>query len=122
LPAAALLATTLLPTAGATAQEASSWDMCNNEGKAYPSDIVIYGCSAVISSGASNSQNLAVAFNNRGLAFRARGDIAHALADYDEAVRLDPGYAGVFNNRGVTLHDKGELDRALADYNEAIRL
>ncbi len=117
--ATAWLAATLLCAA---AQAPSSWDMCNNEGKAYPPDIVIYGCTAVISAGGSNPQNLAVAFNNRGLAFRAKGEVARALADYDEAVRLDPGYAGVFNNRGVTLHDRGDLDRAFADYDEAIRL
>src|SRR5882724_4269307 len=104
----ALSATTSL----AAAQEPSSWDMCNNEGKAYPPDIVVYGCTAAIGAADQNPQHLAVAHNNRGLAFRAKGDIARALADYDEAVRLDPDYAGAFNNRGVTLHDKGELGRA----------
>jgi hypothetical protein len=79
--AGTLLATASLLTATVAAQAPSSGDMCNNEGKAYPPDIVIYGCTAVISAGGSNAQNLAVAFNNRGLAFRAKGDIERALAD-----------------------------------------
>src|SRR3974377_1629306 len=96
--------------------------MCNNEGKIYPPDIVIYGCTAVIGGGNPNPQNLAMAYNNRGLAFRAKGDVSRAPSDYDAAVRLDPDYAGVRNNRGVTLHDKGDLEGAIADYNEAIRI
>ena len=30
------------------------------------------------------------AYNNRGLAYRAKGDYDHAIADYNEAIRLDP--------------------------------
>jgi hypothetical protein len=45
-----------------------------------------------------------------------------AIADYDEALRLDPKYAFAFNNRGNVYKAKGDLDRAIADYNEALRL
>ena len=43
----------------------------------------------------------AIAFHNRGLAYRAKGDLVRAIADYDEAIRLDPKYALAFNNRGI---------------------
>ena len=36
----------------------------------------------------------AVAFNNRGNARRAKGDIEGALQDYDEAIRLGYFYKG----------------------------
>ena len=51
-----------------------------------------------------------------------KGDYDRAIADYDEAIRLDPRYAVAYYNRGVAYCDKGDYDRAIADYNEAIRL
>jgi lipoprotein NlpI len=62
------------------------------------------------------------AFNNRGLARRAKGDLEEALQDHSEAIRLKPDYANGFNNRGVVRYAKGDLEGALEDYNEAIRL
>ncbi len=45
------------------------------------------------------------------------------MADFDEAIRLDPTFAAAFNNRGHLWHqNKRDLDRAMADYDEAIRL
>ena len=46
----------------------------------------------------------------------------NAIADYSEAIRLQPDYAFAFNNRGVAHKAKGDYDGALQDYNEAIRL
>ena len=45
-----------------------------------------------------------------------------ALADYSEAIRLNPQAATAFNNRGVTYADLKACAKALADYNEAIHL
>ena len=64
----------------------------------------------------------ALAFDNRGLAYAAKGDSDTAIADYNEAIRLDPKDALAFNNRGLAYAAKGDNDRAIADYNEAIRL
>jgi tetratricopeptide (TPR) repeat protein len=48
--------------------------------------------------------------------------IADAIADYTEALRLNPTDATAYYIRGVIYADKGEYDRAIADYTEAIRL
>ena len=45
-----------------------------------------------------------------------------ALADYAEAIRLEPDYAEAYNNRGAVKAKLGRYDDALADYAEAIRL
>jgi Flp pilus assembly protein TadD len=45
-----------------------------------------------------------------------------AVADLDEAIRLDPNDSGAHLNRGVALAFLNEHRRALADYDEAIRL
>jgi hypothetical protein len=45
-----------------------------------------------------------------------------ALADYNEAIRLDPKYNTAWSNRGELWRLKGDLDRALADQDQGIRL
>ena len=45
-----------------------------------------------------------------------------AIQDYDEVIRLIPGYADAYNNRGITYRDLGQIERAISDCGEAIRL
>ena len=45
-----------------------------------------------------------------------------AIADYTQAIRLDPNDAFAYNNRGITYKNKGDYDRAIADYTQALRL
>ncbi len=49
-------------------------------------------------------------------------DFAGAIADYTEAIRLNPKYAEVYNNRGVARHHGGDYAGATEDCTEAIRL
>ena len=100
----------------------SEWILCANEDKAYPPDIVADGCTAVIVATNRSPRERAVAYINRGLAYRATGEHSRALADYDAAIKLDPTYAPAYNNRGALHRDAGEFDRAIADYDEAIRI
>jgi tetratricopeptide (TPR) repeat protein len=63
-----------------------------------------------------------VAYNNRGLARKRKGDLDGALQDYDMAIRLQPDLAGAYYSRGLVRKDKGDLDGALQDFDTAIRL
>jgi lipoprotein NlpI len=45
-----------------------------------------------------------------------------AIADYNEAIRLDPKLPGPSYNRGLLYTVKQDYDRAIADFSEAIRL
>ena len=67
-------------------------------------------------------QNCAYVFNRRGLIWVEQRDFDRAIADYSQAIRIDPRYAGAFYNRGAAWLHKRELDRAIADYGEAIQL
>jgi len=44
------------------------------------------------------------------------------MADYTEAIRLDPKDPYVYRGRGKGYAGQGKFDKAIADYNEAIRL
>jgi len=57
-----------------------------------------------------------------GIAFYRSGDFPQAIANFDEAIRLDPGDARAYNIRGNVWDDKGEFERALADYDSAIHI
>ena len=64
-----------------------------------------------------------MAFFDRGNAYSDKGDNDRAIADYSEAIRLDPKHSPrPTQRRGLAYRDKGDYDRAIADYNEAIRL
>ncbi|MDP7204271.1 MAG: tetratricopeptide repeat protein, partial [Pirellulaceae bacterium] len=45
--------------------------------------------------------------NNRGLARAASGLLDLAIADFSEAIRLDPQLAAAYNNRGFVYRDLG---------------
>jgi tetratricopeptide (TPR) repeat protein len=63
-----------------------------------------------------------LAYNNRGIAWSHKKDYDRAIADFNEAIRLDPNDATAYNNRGWAWSNKKDYDRAIADYSEAIRL
>jgi len=83
---------------------------------------VIDGCTAIIQSGQEPPEKLATAFDNRGVAYRRKGEYGRALQDYEQAIRLNPSNANVYNNRGIIYRIKGDYGRAIADYDEAIWL
>ena len=58
-------------------------------------------------------------FVNRGLAYAHQKEYEHAVADFTEAIRLDPKNAAAFTNRGVAYAAKGESARAKADFDQA---
>jgi tetratricopeptide (TPR) repeat protein len=61
-------------------------------------------------------------YNSRGLAFFQKGDYDSALADYSQAIRLDPDYGDAYIGRGMTCYLKKDYDQAIADFTQAIRL
>ncbi|MFN2508557.1 MAG: tetratricopeptide repeat protein [Chthoniobacterales bacterium] len=62
------------------------------------------------------------ACQNRGNAYRQKGDDERALRDYDQAIRFNPANAGAYVNRGVIYGHRGDDEAAIMDYTEAIRL
>ena len=83
------------------AQEMSQeWKWCAGRDGAV-ADLQIGGCTTVIQSGRETTENLAIAFHNRGIAYDSKGDHDRAIQDYDQAIKLDPQYTRAFINRGA---------------------
>ena len=61
-------------------------------------------------------------YNNRGVAYRNKGDYAQAIRDYGKAIDLNPQYADAYYNRGLACGKKGDYDQAIKNYNKAIEL
>jgi class 3 adenylate cyclase/tetratricopeptide (TPR) repeat protein len=60
------------------------------------------------------------AFNNRGVTYFLKGQFKEAIADYDEAIRLDANFGDALNNRAWTNYKAGHTKDALADVDKAI--
>ena len=118
----ACMAALVLGAAPAAGQSSQSWTWCVNRNRVFPTDTAIRGCTAVIQSGREDQRNLAIAFNNRGLAYYGKGDYETAIADLTQAVKLDPDYADAFQSRASAYSDKGDHAHAIADYDQSIRL
>ena len=109
-----ILATAVLICAVDTGAQTNTWRQC----LADTSPAAIEACTAIILLDPQNDGALV----NRGIAYRRHGDLARAIRDYNEAIRLNPGAADAFNNRGNAFRDLDDLERAMRDYDQAIKL
>ena len=81
-----------LAVAPAQAQTAQQRAECSITAKARP-DAVISSCSAVLSAHNGNGRQRAADLTVRGRAHRALSQLDGAIADYTEAIKVDPAYA-----------------------------
>lgn len=106
----------------AAAPQSQSWTRCANRDNAFAPDVAIGGCTAIIRSAKETQKRLAVAFNGRCLALNNKKEHARAIADCDQAIRLDPGHEKAFVNRGGAYYNMKDYERAIADYTAALQL
>jgi len=67
----------------------------------------------------SHQQN-ASDYNAQGFDKFTKGDVDGAIADFNQAIALDPKLAEAYNRRGNANRAKGNTDAAIADYQQAI--
>ena len=64
----------------------------------------------------------AIVYNNRGAAYRKKGEYDLAIHDFNEAIRLSPCSAEAHSNRGIAYCSKGEYEQGISDLDRAIEL
>jgi len=57
-----------------------------------------------------------------GIANAAGGDLASAVAAFDEAIKIDPKYAPAYENRGKAKLFQYQFDEAISDFDQALQL
>ena len=68
----------------------------------------------------TDSREAAALYVRRGHVWRRKGDVARAVADYSEALRIAPAMLGAQVARGITLETAGDRNGARADYQATI--
>lgn len=63
-----------------------------------------------------------MAYNSRGQAYHAMGEVEKAIEDYSVAIELNPFDAFPYNNRGLANEGLAKTDAAISDYTRAISL
>jgi tetratricopeptide (TPR) repeat protein len=64
----------------------------------------------------------AYVYNNRANAYYELAQYQQAIADYDQAIDLNPAYAKAYNNRANAYYELAQYQQAIADYDQAIDL
>jgi tetratricopeptide (TPR) repeat protein len=64
----------------------------------------------------------AAGFRRRGTAFAVRRDYKSAIADFDQAIRLDPADADSYYQRGMARKEERQPVLAMADFDQALKI
>jgi len=118
LPIFSTLALAFLPAVGIAQDRDQNVARCQDD----DANIAIDGCTALIQSGWESERNLAVSFFHRGRAYFKMQDHDRAVQDFDEAIRLRPGFVNAFFQRGDVYLAIQDYDLAVRDFGEVIRL
>jgi tetratricopeptide (TPR) repeat protein len=95
--------------------------LCVNAAGQYTSEQRITGCSAAIRSGKYLGAGLAAYYTHRATAYDYEDDYEKAVADYSEAIRLEPTLRR-YDARCSSRSIMNQLDLALADCNAALKI
>ena len=121
--ALSLLALAMVTPPGKPAvPEALEQNMAACESAEAPPEAIIPACNALIQFDRFDRDDQAAIFFDLGRAWHLKGDYDRAVANYDRALALNPGFAWAWYDRGLADSSKGNFGRALADYDAAIRV
>jgi len=67
-------------------------------------------------------RTLSLLYTNRGVEYEKKREFDKAIADHDQAIKVDPKNPLAYNNRGNAYAAKQDFAHAVADYDAAIKL
>jgi tetratricopeptide (TPR) repeat protein len=79
------------------------------------------GAEQMLSAAVAHDPGFAAGWYNLGMV-RGRGQAGQALASYDRALAIEPGFAAAHAGRGIALCDLGRFDEALASLDHALAI
>jgi tetratricopeptide (TPR) repeat protein len=85
-------------------------------------DARIAACTRVIEDQGTAAAVRTMAYRDRGFAYANKGLKDLAIADFDEALKIDAADVFSLNGRGRVNLARGQYDRAIADFTEELRL
>ena len=66
--------------------------------------------------------NAAIVHYNKGISLSAKGDLKGAIESYQQAINLNPDFAGAYYNIGNAFYSIDDLDAAIENYKQMIKL
>lgn len=123
LIAAALAASSAFATGGEPPDDPTADPGACLAAASKPDDrYTIAQCSKVIDSRETEKGERCKALLERAAAHARVGQVDRAIADYDDALRVDPKQPDALNARGELWRGKGDARKALADFSAALKL
>jgi len=86
-----------------------SWADC----KAHVPEKVISGCTVIINTNNESSDDVAAAFNNRGVAYARVGKYDNAISDFDQAIELKSNYIDMVEESALSLIQSAPNDAGI---------
>lgn len=120
----AMAASLVLAVASGSSVNAQSGadDLTNCQREESLPEFKLQSCSNVIADSRQLPEIRADAYLNRGIAQEDLNNLADAIEDYSQAIKLNPEHRALYHYRGLAYDRDGKDDLAIADFTEAIRL
>jgi len=85
-------------------------------------DEMIAACTSLIALPQLDARQRSLAYSYRASGYQGKNDLERALADANEAIKVDASSSRAFYRRGDVYKNLHQDERALTDFNESIRL
>jgi tetratricopeptide (TPR) repeat protein len=82
---------------------------------------IIASCTRLLQSGRYRQHEAAI-YSNRGVGYRRRGEFNRAIADFNEAIRINPASGFNYRNRGIVYMNSKDYERAIIDFEKAVEV
>ncbi len=106
----------IVSAVAASAASQSAWNECIRTN--VPNAIIV-ACTQILQDRGEPPSNLAIVYFDRGTAYLSKGDYDRAIADYTQAIAINPQDAEYYIARGYAYDRKGDHDHATADFSKA---